>query len=102
LAFGEKGRGKMGMLYKKSGMLEGDCPIFRHASSSAAVTRNGEGENFESFMRQLKSYLQHRLNPLHVYCRLREYGLPYRAAIRVSSVYERIYRVCGLGASSNW
>jgi hypothetical protein len=91
----------MGMLSRQSTIFEGDCSIFRHATTPAAVPRNGGAVNFENVMRQLKSYLQHRLNPLHVYCRLREYGLPYRAAIRVSSVYERLYRVCGLGASSN-
>lgn len=47
-------------------------------------------------MRFFKAYLQHRFNPLHVYCRLCDYGLSTRAAFRLSSVYERIYRVCGL------
>lgn len=50
-------------------------------------------------MRLFKSYLQHRFNPLHVYCRLRDYGLSTRTAIRVSNAYERFYRVCGLGSS---
>lgn len=48
-------------------------------------------------MQIFKAYLQHRFNPLHVYCRLRDYGFSSRAAIRVSNVYERLYRVCGLG-----
>lgn len=49
-------------------------------------------------MRHFKAYLQHRFNPLHVYCRMRDYGLPNRMAMRVSNAYERFYRVCGLGA----
>jgi len=41
----------------------------------------------------LRSKLQHRLNPLHVYCRLREAGMKDKKAKRVSSLYERlIYR----------
>lgn len=51
-------------------------------------------------MRLFKSYLQHRLNPLHVYCRLRDYGLSTQAAIRLSNAYERFYRVCGLGGTN--
>lgn len=42
----------------------------------------------------LRCHFQHRLNPLHVYCRLRELGVPGRFAVRVSSVYERLYRLC--------
>ncbi len=52
-------------------------------------------------MRFFRSFLQHRFNPLHVYCRMRDYGFSSRAAIRISSAYERFYRVCGLG-SSRW
>lgn len=48
-------------------------------------------------MRIFKAYLQHRFNPLHVYCRLRDCGLSSRFAIRVSNAYERFYKVCGLG-----
>ena len=51
----------------------------------------------EFWMTRFRSYLQHRLNPLHVYCRLCERGFSRRAARRLSSVYERFYRVCGLG-----
>ena len=47
-------------------------------------------------MRFVRSYLQHRFNPLHVYCRLCDYGLSTKAAIRLSSAYERIYRACWL------
>ncbi|MDR1360466.1 MAG: hypothetical protein LBJ82_05725 [Deltaproteobacteria bacterium] len=43
-------------------------------------------------MRQIKSRLQHYLNPLHIYCRLKSFGLPTRTAIRMSAVYERFYR----------
>ncbi|MDR2892738.1 MAG: hypothetical protein LBV80_06615 [Deltaproteobacteria bacterium] len=41
---------------------------------------------------RLRMLLQHNLNPLHVYCRLRDFGLPRRVASRVSGLYERIYR----------
>ncbi|MDL2267703.1 hypothetical protein LJC46_06930 [Desulfovibrio sp. OttesenSCG-928-G15] len=51
-------------------------------------------------MRFVKAYLQHRFNPLHVYCRLRDYGLSSNMAIRVSNAYERVYKVCGLGKAS--
>ncbi len=51
-------------------------------------------------MRFVKSYLQHHLNPLHVYCRLRDCGLSSSFAIRVSTAYERFYRVCGLAVRS--
>jgi hypothetical protein len=47
-------------------------------------------------MRYVKSRLQHYLNPLHVYCRLKGCGLSTRTAIRMSAVYERIYRVFSL------
>lgn len=50
-------------------------------------------------MRHVKAYLQHRFNPLHVYCRLCDYGLSTTLAIRLSHAYERFYRVCGLGSS---
>lgn len=45
-------------------------------------------------MRRFRNYLQHCLNPLHVYCRLRNLGLTCRMAGRVSGLYERfVYRV---------
>ncbi|MGE4194329.1 MAG: hypothetical protein AB7E51_13130 [Pseudodesulfovibrio sp.] len=44
-------------------------------------------------MNGLRSRLQHRLNPLHVYCRLRSLGLAHRTASAVSLCYERaLYR----------
>ena len=51
-------------------------------------------------MRYVKSYLQHYLNPLHVYCRLRSVGIPNRAARRVSAAYERLYRVFSSGKAA--
>ena len=48
-------------------------------------------------MRCLKSRLQHYLNPLHIYCRLKGCGLSSRAAIRMSAAYERLYRLFGPG-----
>lgn len=47
-------------------------------------------------MRFFKNFLQHRFNPLHVYCRLCDYGLSTGAAARLSTVYERFfYRALG-------
>ena len=39
---------------------------------------------------QKASATQHYLNPLHVYCRLRDLGLPGPVARTISSGYERI------------
>jgi hypothetical protein len=47
-------------------------------------------------MRDIKSRLQHYLNPLHIYCRLKGCGLSSRTAIRMSAAYERLYRAFGL------
>jgi hypothetical protein len=33
--------------------------------------------------------MQHYLNPLHVYCRLRDIGIPRGVAILLCKVYER-------------
>lgn len=46
-------------------------------------------------MHMFKAYLQHRFNPLHIYCRMCDYGLPVRVAHRLSTAYERLYRVFG-------
>ena len=44
-------------------------------------------------MTNIRSRLQHRLNPLHVYCRLRSLGMAHRTAVVVSSYWERaLYR----------
>ncbi len=44
-------------------------------------------------MRRIKNYLQHRLNPVHMYCRLVDFGLARKNARRMCFVYERlIYR----------
>lgn len=41
----------------------------------------------------MKKILRHYLNPLHVYCRLRDLGLKAPMALRVSTLYERaLYR----------
>ena len=34
-------------------------------------------------------FLQHHLNPLHVFCRLRKVGLPKKPAISICKLYER-------------
>jgi hypothetical protein len=41
----------------------------------------------------MKDYLRHRLNPLHMYCRLREAGIHARRARRLCTFYERIYAI---------
>jgi hypothetical protein len=44
-------------------------------------------------MTSIRSRLQHRLNPLHVYCRLRSLGMAHRTAVMVSGYWERaLYR----------
>jgi hypothetical protein len=42
----------------------------------------------------IRSHLQHRLNPLHVYCRLRGLGVAHSPARVVSYCYEKmLYRL---------
>lgn len=44
-------------------------------------------------MTGLRSQLQHRLNPLHIYCRLRTLGVAHKAASVLTRCYERaVYR----------
>lgn len=51
-------------------------------------------------MIKVRNFLQHRLNPLHVYCRLKSCGLNDKAALRLSYFFERvIYRSSWLGRS---
>jgi len=48
-------------------------------------------------MRAIRRMLQHRLNPLHVYCRLCDCGLGGNLTRRMCSVYERyVYRYLSL------
>lgn len=42
-------------------------------------------------MHRLRHYLRHLLNPLHVYCRLRDTGLGQPRAARLSRAYERYF-----------
>lgn len=45
-------------------------------------------------MTDIRSRLQHRLNPLHVYCRLRTMGVADNAARAMTSCYEKmVYRL---------
>lgn len=37
----------------------------------------------------MNAFWQHYLNPLHIFCRLREIGLPKKLAIFLSRFYER-------------
>lgn len=41
-------------------------------------------------MKNLRDMLQHHLNPLHVYCRLRSIGMNGPMARKVSNCYERL------------
>ena len=45
----------------------------------------------------LRNYLQHRLNPAHVYCRLRGLGLNKAKARLVSCYYAKVYTLTWLG-----
>jgi hypothetical protein len=42
-------------------------------------------------MKRLRDALQHMLNPLHVYCRLKDIGMPSPVAHMVSRTYERVF-----------
>ena len=37
-----------------------------------------------------RTWREHFLNPLHVYCRLRDFGLSKGLAVRLSKFYEKI------------
>lgn len=41
----------------------------------------------------LRNLLQHRLNPLHIYSRLVDWGMGKEKAKRRCAAYERIYRL---------
>jgi hypothetical protein len=41
-------------------------------------------------MSRLRNHLQHTLNPLHVYCRLRDMGLAAPTARRLAVRWERL------------
>ncbi|WP_243438408.1 hypothetical protein [Fundidesulfovibrio soli] len=45
---------------------------------------------------KLRNYLQHILNPAHIYCRLRDLGLGRGNARRMTRVYARIYSLTWL------
>lgn len=40
-------------------------------------------------MNTLKNYLQHRFNPLHLFCRLCDAGLDRSMAMKMCGAYER-------------
>lgn len=40
--------------------------------------------------RHIRDALTHRLNPLHLYCRLRDLGLPSALARSLTKGYERV------------
>ncbi len=42
-------------------------------------------------MRQMRHLLIHYFNPLHLYCRLCDFGLAPNQARRLSGAYERIF-----------
>jgi len=39
----------------------------------------------------MKDTLRHYLNPLHMFCRLKQCGLSTPTAMKVCQVYERVY-----------
>ncbi|KHK01612.1 hypothetical protein NY78_2912 [Desulfovibrio sp. TomC] len=41
-------------------------------------------------MRQIRDFMQHMFNPLHVYCRLKDLGVAAPTAHRVTRAYERL------------
>ncbi|WP_169725274.1 hypothetical protein [Fundidesulfovibrio putealis] len=41
--------------------------------------------------KKLRSYLQHRLNPVHIYCRLCDFGLAKANARRMIQFYAKFY-----------
>lgn len=45
----------------------------------------------------LRGYLQHKFNPAHIYCRLREFGFGKSNAKRMTTVYARFYALTWLG-----
>jgi hypothetical protein len=42
-------------------------------------------------MRFFRNAIQHHLNPLHIYCRLRCAGFPGPTAQKISAFYERFF-----------
>ncbi len=40
-------------------------------------------------MRQIRDFMQHFFNPLHVYCRLKDIGVTAPTAHRMTRAYER-------------
>jgi hypothetical protein len=45
----------------------------------------------EEAMNSLRNFLQHKLNPVHMYCRLMDFGLDKVRARKMCSVYERYF-----------
>jgi hypothetical protein len=43
-----------------------------------------------------RSKLQHYMNPLHVYCRLRDFGLSKSSAAKLGKLYEGAIRWLGV------
>ena len=41
-------------------------------------------------MRQIRDFVQHFFNPLHVYCRLKDMGVKAPTAHRFTRAYERL------------
>jgi hypothetical protein len=48
-------------------------------------------------MNWLKNSLQHLLNPVHMYCRLMDFGMTKTRARRMCAVYERVFYRSFLG-----
>lgn len=67
-------------------------------TNNVSGTRNAcnfteDGTSGEAAMipKKLRSYLQHRLNPVHIYCRLCDFGLAKANARRMIQFYAKFY-----------
>lgn len=70
-----------------AGESKGEPLIFRRVSADKM-------DNQGRWSMSIRSRLQHRLNPLHVYCRLRCLGVGHNPAKAMSYCYERmLYRL---------
>jgi hypothetical protein len=41
----------------------------------------------------MRAYLNHVLNPMHIFCRLRDMGIPKPLAMRIFKGYDKWYRL---------
>ncbi len=51
----------------------------------------------------MSTKLQHYLNPLHVYCRMRDIGMAKKMALNLSQIYERtIFKPFLMKGANSW